>query len=86
MAVLVVMIMMMVVIIVVVMVMMRAVPMIVIVIVIMPVRVIMVMVAVRLPSVAGLDARLVFSASANSAHQSTSSSLIRSSSPPVTCT
>jgi hypothetical protein len=45
-----------------------------------------VMVALRLPSVACLDARLVFSASANPAHQSTSSSLIRSSSPPVTCT
>jgi hypothetical protein len=54
-------------------------------IVIMRVRVMMVMVALRLPSVAGLDARLVFSASANPAHQSTSSSLIRSSSlPPVT--
>jgi hypothetical protein len=64
------------------MVMAMAVPM----IVIMPMRVIEVMVALRLPSVAGLDARLVFSASANSAHQSTSSSLIRNSSPPVTCT
>ena len=64
------------------MVMVMAVPM----IVIMRVRVMVVMVALRLPSVAGLDARLVFSASANPAHQSTSSSLIRSSSPPVTCT
>jgi hypothetical protein len=61
--------------------MVMAVPM----IVIMYVRVMVVMVALRLPSVAGLDARLVFSASANPAHQSTSSSLIRSSSlPPVT--
>jgi hypothetical protein len=48
--------------------------------------VIMVMVALRLPAVAGLDARLAFSASANPAHQSTSSSLIRNSSPPFTCT
>ena len=55
-------------------------------IVIMRVRVMVMMVALRLPSVAGLDARLVFSASANPAHQSTSSSLIRSSSPPATCT
>ena len=62
--------------------MVMAVPM----IVIMYVRVMVVMVALRLPSVAGLDARLVFSASANPAHQSTSSSLIRSSSPPATCT
>ncbi len=64
------------------MVVMMAMPM----IVIMYVRVMVVMVALRLPSVASLDARLVFSASANSAHQSTSSYLIRSSSPPVTCT
>ncbi len=64
------------------MVMVMAVPM----IVIMRVRVMVMMVALRLPSVAGLDARLVFSASANPAHQSTSSSLIRSSSPPATCT
>ena len=64
--------------------MVMAVPM--IVIMIMYVRVMVVMVALRLPSVAGLDARLVFSASANPAHQSTSSSLIRSSSPPATCT
>ena len=62
--------------------MVMAVPM----IVIMRVRVMVMMVALRLPSVAGLDARLVFSASANPAHQSTSSSLIRSSSPPATCT
>lgn len=55
-------------------------------IVIMRVRVMVMMVALRLPSVAGLDARLVFSASANPAHQSTSSSLIRSSPPPATCT
>ena len=41
--------------------------------------------AVHLLAIAGLDARLAFSASANSAHQSTSSSLIRNSSPPVTC-
>ena len=60
--------------------MVMAVPMIVI------MRVMVMMVALRLPSVAGLDARLVFSASANPAHQSTSSSLIRSSSPPATCT
>ena len=60
--------------------MVMAVPMIVI------MRVMVMMVALRLPSVAGLDARLVFSASANTAHQSTSSSLIRSSSPPATCT
>ncbi len=79
MAVLVVMIMMTVVIIIV---MVMAAPM----IAIMSMRVMVVMVALRLPSVAGLDARLVFSASANPAHQSTSSSLIRSSSPPVTCT
>ncbi len=78
MAVLVVMIMMTVVIIIV---MVMAAPM----IAIMSMRVMVVMVALRLPSVAG-DARLVFSASANPAHQSTSSSLIRSSSPPVTCT
>lgn len=64
------------------MVMVMAVPM----IVIMRVRVMVMMVALRLPSVAGLDARLVFSASANPAHQSTSSSLIRSSPPPATCT
>lgn len=74
MAVLVVMIIMMMVI--VVMVMMMAVPMLVIV----------VMIALRLPAVARLDARLAFSASASSAHQSTSSSLIRNSSPPVACT
>ena len=74
--------MMMVVVMVMLMVMVMAAPM----IVIMRVRVMVVMVALRLPSVAGLDARLVFSASANPAHQSTSSSLIRSSSPPVTCT
>ena len=55
-------------------------------IVIMRVRVMVARVALRLPSVAGLDARLVFSASANPAHQSTSSSLIRNSSPPATCT
>jgi hypothetical protein len=61
------------------MVMVMAAPMIVI------MRIMVVMVALRLPSVAGLDARLVFSASANPAHQSTSSCLIRSSSlPPVT--
>jgi hypothetical protein len=83
MGVLVVMIMMMVVIIVVVM-MVMAVPM--IVIVLMPVGVIMVMVAAQRPAVAGLDARLALSASANPAHQSTSSSFIRNSSPPVTCT
>ena len=64
------------------MVMVMAAPM----IVIMRVRVMVMMVALRLPSVAGLDARLVFSASANPAHQSTSSSLIRNSSPPATCT
>jgi hypothetical protein len=42
--------------------------------------------AIHLLAIAGLNARLAFSASANSAHQSTSSSLIRNSSPPVTCT
>jgi hypothetical protein len=72
MAVLVVMIVMMMVIL---MVMVMAVP----IIVIMPMCVMVLMIALRLPSVAGLDARLVFSASANPAHQSTSSSLIRSS-------
>jgi uncharacterized protein YqfA (UPF0365 family) len=36
--------------------------------------------------IGGFDARLAFAATANSAHQSTSSSLIRNSSPPVTCT
>jgi hypothetical protein len=73
---------MMMVVMVILMVMVMAVPM----IVIMLVRVMVMMVALRLPSVAGLDARLVFSASANPAHQSTSNSLIRSSSPPATCT
>ena len=82
MAVLVVMIMMMVVIIVMVVVVMMAVLM----IVILPMRVMVMMVALRLPAVASLDARLVFSASANPAHQSTSSSVIRNSPPPAGCT
>ena len=81
MAVLVVMVIM-VVIIVVVMVMMVAVPM----IVIMTMRVRVLRLATYRPAIAGLNARLAFPASANSAHQSTSSSLIRNSSPAVTCT
>ncbi len=52
----------------------------------MSMRMIVVMAALRLFPVARLDARFAFSASANPAHQSTSSSLIRNSSPPVTCT
>ncbi len=55
-------------------------------IVIMTMRVMVLRLAIHLLAIAGLDARLAFSASANSAHQSTSSSLIRNSSPPVTCT
>jgi hypothetical protein len=55
-------------------------------IVIMPMRVMVVMAAFDRLAVAGLNARLAVSASANSAHQSTSSSLIRISSPPVACT
>jgi len=37
-------------------------------------------------SIANVDARLALAASANPAHQSTSNSLIRNSSPPVACT
>ena len=81
MAVLVVVVMIMVMIIVVVMVMMMAVPMIVIMTMLVALRL-----AIHHLAIAGLNARLAFSASANSAHQSTSSSLIRNSSPPVTCT
>jgi len=55
-------------------------------IVIMPMRVMVFMIAFDRLAVAGLNARLAVSASANPAHQSTSSSLIRISSPPVACT
>jgi hypothetical protein len=55
-------------------------------IVIMPMRVMVAMMTFDRLAVAGLNARLAVSASANSAHQSTSSSLIRISSPPVACT
>ena len=54
-----------------------------VVMVMMMVAMIMMVMAMRL--VLAFDPDLAFAASANSAHQFTSSSLIRNSSPPVTC-